>query len=53
MLVCEAVHSLSERGVAATINAIAHEIGIDQSGASRLVTSATTAGYLADGGISH
>lgn len=46
MLVCEAVHSLTERGMAATVNAIAHEIGIDQSGASRLVKSATAAGYL-------
>jgi MarR family transcriptional regulator, organic hydroperoxide resistance regulator len=45
VLVAEAVHSLSQRdGV--TINAIAHEIGIDQSGASRLVRSAVGAGYL-------
>jgi DNA-binding MarR family transcriptional regulator len=46
VLVSEAVHSLAERGMAATVNAIAHEIGIDQSGASRLVKSATAAGYL-------
>ncbi|MFI9770170.1 MarR family winged helix-turn-helix transcriptional regulator [Streptomyces sp. NPDC052415] len=29
------------------MNAVAHEIGIDQSGASRLVKNATAAGYLA------
>jgi DNA-binding MarR family transcriptional regulator len=46
VLVSEAVHSLSRRGVSATVNAVAHEIGIDQSGASRLIKSATAAGYL-------
>lgn len=46
MLVTEAAHSLTRRGIAATVNAVAHEIGIDQSGASRLVKSATEAGYL-------
>ncbi|MEV4730219.1 MarR family winged helix-turn-helix transcriptional regulator [Saccharopolyspora sp. NPDC049426] len=47
VLVCEAVHALSQRGASVTVNAIAHEIGIDQSGASRLIKSATAAGYLA------
>jgi MarR family transcriptional regulator, organic hydroperoxide resistance regulator len=47
VLVCEAVHALSQRGAPVTVNAIAHEIGIDQSGASRLIKSATAAGYLA------
>ncbi|MGK5557323.1 MarR family winged helix-turn-helix transcriptional regulator [Actinomadura kijaniata] len=46
VLVTEAVHSLTRRGVAATVNAVAHEIGIDQSGASRLARSAMDAGYL-------
>jgi DNA-binding MarR family transcriptional regulator len=46
VLVVEAVHALTQRGVVATVNAVAHEIGIDQSGASRLVKSATEAGYL-------
>jgi len=46
VLVCEAVHALGRRGTAATVNAIAREIGIDQSGASRLVKSAAAAGYL-------
>jgi MarR family transcriptional regulator, organic hydroperoxide resistance regulator len=46
VLVTEAVHSLTQRGIVATINAVAHEIGIDQSGASRLIKSATEAGYL-------
>ncbi|MFC3452770.1 MarR family winged helix-turn-helix transcriptional regulator [Amycolatopsis speibonae] len=47
VLVGEAVHSLAERGVPATVNAIAVEIGIDQSGVSRLVKAAIEAGYLA------
>jgi len=46
VLATEAVHFLTQRGVAATVNAVAHEIGIDQSGASRLVKCATEAGYL-------
>ncbi|WP_411153291.1 MarR family winged helix-turn-helix transcriptional regulator [Streptomyces sp. A30] len=46
MLVTEAVHSLTQRGVAATVNAVAHEIGVDQSGASRLIKSAAESGYL-------
>ncbi|MCW2690330.1 MAG: hypothetical protein JWR37_5220 [Mycobacterium sp.] len=46
VLVTEAVHSLTLRAIEATVNAVAHEIGIDQSGASRLVKSATEAGYL-------
>jgi DNA-binding MarR family transcriptional regulator len=46
VLVTEAVHSLTQRGTPATVNAVAREIGIDQSGASRLVGNATDAGYL-------
>jgi DNA-binding MarR family transcriptional regulator len=46
VLVTEAVHSLSRRGGGVTVNAVADEIGIDQSGASRLVNSAVAAGYL-------
>jgi DNA-binding MarR family transcriptional regulator len=46
VLLTEAVHSLTRRGNVATVNAIAHEIGIDQSGASRLVKSAAGVGYL-------
>ncbi|ONI76653.1 MarR family transcriptional regulator [Kribbella sp. ALI-6-A] len=45
VLVTEAVRAVSARE-AATINAIAREIAIDQSGASRLVKSAVAAGYL-------
>ncbi|MEU8364036.1 MarR family winged helix-turn-helix transcriptional regulator [Nonomuraea sp. NPDC048882] len=47
VLVAEAVHALTLRGAAATVNAVAQEIGIDQSGASRLVKAATSAGHLA------
>jgi MarR family transcriptional regulator, organic hydroperoxide resistance regulator len=46
VLVSEAVHALGRRGVPGTVNAIAHEIGIDQSGASRLIKDATAAGYV-------
>lgn len=45
VLVIEAVNSLSKRE-AASINDVAREIGIDQSGASRLVKEAVGAGYL-------
>ncbi|WP_165549822.1 MarR family winged helix-turn-helix transcriptional regulator [Kribbella speibonae] len=45
VMVTEAAYAVSRREVA-TINAVAHEIGIDQSGASRLVRDATSAGYL-------
>lgn len=43
----EAVHALIRRGEPATVNAVAAEIGIDQSGASRLIGNAVQAGYLA------
>lgn len=46
VLVSEAAHTLSQRGIPVTVNAIANEIGIDQSGASRLIKSATASGYL-------
>jgi MarR family transcriptional regulator, organic hydroperoxide resistance regulator len=46
VLVSEAANSLITRGEAATVNAIASQLGIDQSGASRLVKTATDAGYL-------
>jgi len=46
VLATEAVHSLIERGEPATVNAVALELGIDQSGASRLIKSAADAGYL-------
>jgi DNA-binding MarR family transcriptional regulator len=45
VMVVESVHAVSGRR-AATVNAVAHEIGIDQSGASRLVKEAAAAGYL-------
>jgi MarR family transcriptional regulator, organic hydroperoxide resistance regulator len=45
VLVTEAVLALGRRG-GVTVNAVADEIGIDQSGASRLVNSAVAAGYL-------
>lgn len=47
VLVAEAVGSLNERGEAATVNSVARTIGIDQSGASRLIKNATVAGHLA------
>lgn len=46
VMVVEAVNSLALQGIPATVNAVAGEIGIDQSGASRLITVAVDAGYL-------
>lgn len=47
VLVTEAVHALQARGRSpVTVNAVAREIGIDQSGSSRLVKDAVEAGYL-------
>ncbi|MEJ3750633.1 MarR family winged helix-turn-helix transcriptional regulator [Actinomycetes bacterium KLBMP 9797] len=46
MQVTEAVNALVDRDEPTTVNAVAHELGIDQSGASRLVKSAADAGYL-------
>lgn len=46
VLVTEAVHSLVARGDPATVNAVARELAIDQSGASRLIKSATDTGLL-------
>lgn len=46
VVTCEAVHALDQREVPATVNALAHELGIDQSGASRLIHDAGTAGCL-------
>ncbi len=42
----EAVAALTGREVPATVNAVAAEIAIDQSGASRMVKNAVDAGYL-------
>ena len=45
-LVTEAIAALANRDEPATVNAVADEIGIDQSGASRLIKNAATVGYL-------
>ncbi|RNL62473.1 MarR family transcriptional regulator [Nocardioides marmoriginsengisoli] len=45
VMVVEAALDLTARGAPATINAIAEEVGIDQSGASRLVHRAVAAGH--------
>lgn len=47
VLVTEAVGSLAVRGESATVNSIARELAIDQSGASRLIKDAIDTGYLA------
>ena len=46
VLVTEAVHTRTRRGRTATVNDVAHELGIDQSGASRFAKAAAAAGYL-------
>ncbi len=45
VMVTEAVASLSQRE-AATVNAVANDLGIDQSGASRFIAQAVQRGYL-------
>lgn len=46
VLVVEAVHALAARRTSVSVNDVAHEIGVDQSGASRMVTRAHRAGLL-------
>lgn len=46
VVVTEAVAGLVGRGQAATVNAVAAELGLDQSGASRLIRSAVDADFL-------
>ena len=46
VLVTEAVHTRTRRGQTATVNDVAHELGIHQSGASRFTRNAADAGYL-------
>ncbi len=45
-LVAEAVDALTSRGADATVNAVASHLGIDQSGASRLLRTATESGIV-------
>jgi DNA-binding MarR family transcriptional regulator len=47
VLVVEAVHTIGTASGAATVGAVAHQLGLDQSGASRMVRDATAAGFLA------
>jgi DNA-binding MarR family transcriptional regulator len=46
VLATEAVEAVTSRTGGATVNGVARELGIDQSGASRLITTACDAGYL-------
>lgn len=48
----EVVDTLQAAGRDATIAAVAHQLGLDDSGASRIVRAATTAGYLRRGASS-
>ena len=45
VMVTEAVQALEQQG-GATVNDVADELGIDQSGASRFITQAVDRGYL-------
>ncbi|MEN3614377.1 MarR family winged helix-turn-helix transcriptional regulator [Plantactinospora sp. ZYX-F-223] len=47
VMVVEAVAALTGRGVAASVNDVARELGVDQSGASRMVSRAERLGLLA------
>jgi DNA-binding MarR family transcriptional regulator len=44
ILVVEAIHATTHDE--ATVNAVAHQLGLDHSGASRMVRDATEAGFL-------
>ena len=46
ILAVEAVHTGAARGEEVTVATIAHHLGLDHSGASRMVRDATAAGYL-------
>lgn len=46
ILTVEAVHATGEQGDA-TVGTVAHQLGLDHSGASRMVRDAVEAGYLA------
>ncbi|WP_067838298.1 MarR family winged helix-turn-helix transcriptional regulator [Nocardia lijiangensis] len=45
--VVEAVATATEAGGEPTVSAVAHQLGLDQSGASRMVRDATAAGFVA------
>jgi len=46
ILVAEAADTTSRRPAEATIGTVAHQLGLDHSGASRMVRDAVAAGYL-------
>lgn len=46
ILVAEAVDTTGNRPEEATISTVAHQLGLDHSGASRMVRDAVAAGYL-------
>jgi DNA-binding MarR family transcriptional regulator len=46
ILVAEAVSTTSNRPAQATISTVAHQLGLDHSGASRMVRDAVAAGYV-------
>jgi len=49
ILAIEAVDTAQSRGQDPTVAAVAHQLGLDDSGASRIVRGATDAGYLLRG----
>ncbi|WP_433576935.1 MarR family winged helix-turn-helix transcriptional regulator [Nocardia brasiliensis] len=51
--VVEAVAATVEQGGEATIGTVAHQLGLDHSGASRMVRDATAAGYLSRTAAAH
>lgn len=46
ILAVEAVHGTTDASEEATVGAVAHQLGLDHSGASRIVRDAVGAGYL-------
>src|SRR5436309_11516549 len=53
ILAVEAVDTTRDRPGGATIGAVAHQLGLDHSGASRIVRDATAAGHLERGQAEH
>lgn len=53
ILVVEAVRTAADGPTEATVGTVAHQLGLDHSGASRMVRDAVAAGYLVRSGSDH
>lgn len=53
ILAVEAAHTMRDDSEEATVGTVAHQLGLDHSGASRIVKEATAAGYLTRAASEH